>query len=179
MCGGEELCASQGMGFCGGGMGELLDAGDNTISPEAETPACIYTGAVAALAPHTDMSAGTRTAVTAGHRHAALCPPGHCWQPLITGVMWACQPDHTERCVSHSAGKVSKTLASALNDGLAGWLVKSIPQRFLRSLWLSEREQPEGRVSGRPEPEAVPWSPATHSASCQRAKRENKCSAIL
>lgn len=81
-------------------MGELLDAGDNIISQEAETPACIYTGAVAALAPHTDMSAGTRTAVTAGHRHAALCPPGHCWQPLITGVMWACQPDHTERDVS-------------------------------------------------------------------------------
>ncbi|CAM4709371.1 unnamed protein product [Leuciscus chuanchicus] len=64
-------------------------------------------------------------------------------------------------------------------DGLAGWLVKSIPQGFLRSLWLNEREQPEGIVSGRPEPEAVPWSPATHSASCQRAKRENKCSAIL
>lgn len=95
-------------------MGELLDAGDNTISPEAETPACIYTGAVAALAPHADLSAGTRKAVTAGHCHAALCPPGHCWQTLITGVMWACQPDHTERCVSHSAGKVSKTLASAL-----------------------------------------------------------------
>ncbi len=57
-------------------------------------------------------------------------------------------------------------------DGLAGWLVKSIPQGFLRSLWLSEREQPEGRVSGHP-------APATHTAPCQRAKTENKCSAIL
>lgn len=125
-----ELCASQGMGFCGGGMGELLDAGDNTISPEAETPACIYMGAVAALAPHTDMSAGTRTAVTAGHRHAALCPPGHCWQPLITGIMWACQPDHTERCVSHSAGKVSKTLASALNVCIFH------TETYLKIIWL-------------------------------------------
>ncbi|KAL1264287.1 hypothetical protein QQF64_004642 [Cirrhinus molitorella] len=184
------LCASQGMGFCGGGTGELLDAGDNIISPEAETPACIYTGAVAAPVPHTDLSAGTRTAVTAGHCHAALCPPGHCWQALITGVMWACQPDHTERCVSHSAGKAGLASGHQQNkvkgqsmvqaqDGLAGWLVKSIPQGFLRSLWLSEREQPEGRVSGRPEPEAVPWNPATHTAPCQRAQRENKCSAIL
>lgn len=57
-------------------------------------------------------------------------------------------------------------------DGLAGWLVKSIPQGFLRSLWLSEREQPEGRVSGHP-------ASATHTAPCQRAKTENKCSAIL
>lgn len=101
------MYASQGTCFCGGGMGELLDAGDNIISLEAETPACIYTGTVAALVPHTDLSAGTRVAVTAGHCHAALCPPGHCWQTLITGVMWACQPDHTERWVSYSAEKVS------------------------------------------------------------------------
>lgn len=108
---GGVLFDSQGMCFCGGGMGELLDAGDNIISPEAETPACIYTGTVAARVPHTDLSVGTRVAVTAGHRHAALCPPGHCWQPLITGVMWACQPDHTERRVSYSGEKVSKTFA--------------------------------------------------------------------
>lgn len=112
---GRDAVCFSGDGFLWRRMGELLDSGDNIISPEAETPACIYTSAVAAPAPHTDLSAGTRTAVTVGHRHAALCPPGHCWQPLITGVMWACQPDHTERCVSHSAGKVSRTLASALN----------------------------------------------------------------
>lgn len=61
-----------------------------------------------------DMSAGTRVAVTAGHRHAALCPPRHGWQPLITGVLWACQRDHTERRVSYSAEKVSKPFAISI-----------------------------------------------------------------
>lgn len=69
-----------------------------TLSPSWHSLSAVFTRAtVSTQAQHADLSAGTRAAVTAGLPAAALFPPGRGWQPLITGVMWACQPDFTQR----------------------------------------------------------------------------------
>lgn len=133
--GGRNACASQGMVFVEEGWENSLTL-QITLSPQRQRLLPVFTRVLSPLQPCIRTCQREQGLLSQrGIATLALCPPGHCWQPLITGVMWACQPDHTEGCVNHSVGKVSKTLASGPNVGIFLPTLKSFDLDYIKNIF--------------------------------------------